>query len=71
MHKDQIINLNKLGAKGCSERQIASILKILITSVHKKMIQQQTLGTTTSRGAKNDYLLTAMNSSLDKLLVTQ
>ena len=33
-------------AEGYSERQIASILKISKTAVHKNKVKQQTLGTT-------------------------
>uniref|UniRef100_A0AAY5L5H5 Tc1-like transposase DDE domain-containing protein n=1 Tax=Esox lucius TaxID=8010 RepID=A0AAY5L5H5_ESOLU len=42
-------------AEGCSERQVASILKISKTAVHKNKVKQQTLGTTelqTGRGRK-------------------
>ena len=45
-------------AEGYSERQVASILKISKTAVHKNKVKQQTLGTTklqTGRGRKRLY----------------
>ena len=52
-------------AEGYSERQVASILKISKTAVHKNKVKQQTLRTTklqTGRG-RNDSPLTGMTAN--------
>ena len=57
--KRKVLSKEKMGstlvllAEGYSERQVASILKISKTAVHKNTVKQQTLGTTklqTGRG---------------------